>query len=387
MRLTAIRLAGFKSFVDRTELRLSSNLTAIVGPNGCGKSNLIDAVRWVLGESSARQLRGTSLEDVIFTGSRTRKPVGRASIELVFDNSDNTLSGQWGAYTEIAVRRELSRDGQSLFFINGQRCRRKDVTELFLGTGLGPRANYAIIEQGTISRLVEAQPDDLRQMLEEAAGVSRYKEKRRETETRIRHTRENLERLQDLIGELDERLAKLKRQVSAAERYKALRAEQRTLRAAHFGLRWQQAQAQCATADEGLREREAAAELSRRALTEAMAALNTAETAQSEAAATGRAADERYYAAQADLARVEQELAHQQQMRNVREGELEELRAEAQRLEQRLQQARALGHGLADRGVLAAHRTDERDLHRVFGSAENPGREYHGLCDHENTQQ
>lgn len=340
MRLTAIRLAGFKSFVDRTELRLSSNLTAIVGPNGCGKSNLIDAVRWVLGESSARQLRGTSLEDVIFTGSRTRKPVGRASIELVFDNSDNTLSGQWGAYTEIAVRRELSRDGQSLFFINGQRCRRKDVTELFLGTGLGPRANYAIIEQGTISRLVEAQPDDLRQMLEEAAGVSRYKEKRRETETRIRHTRENLERLQDLIGELDERLAKLKRQVSAAERYKALRAEQRTLRAAHFGLRWQQAQAQCATADEGLREREAAAELSRRALTEAMAALNTAETAQSEAAATGRAADERYYAAQADLARVEQELAHQQQMRNVREGELEELRAEAQRLEQRLQQAR-----------------------------------------------
>lgn len=198
MRLSAIRLAGFKSFVDKTQLTLTSNLTAVVGPNGCGKSNLIDAVRWVLGESSAKQLRGAALSDVIFNGSRTRKPVGRAMIELVFDNSDATIEGPYAQYGEIAVRRELSRDGGSQFYINGTRCRRKDITELFLGTGLGGRSNYAIIEQGTVSRLIEAQPEELRQMLEESAGISRYKEKRRETEIRIRHTRENLARLEEI---------------------------------------------------------------------------------------------------------------------------------------------------------------------------------------------
>ncbi|MGB1557752.1 MAG: chromosome segregation SMC family protein, partial [Oceanococcaceae bacterium] len=340
MRLTAIRLAGFKSFVDRTELRLGSNLTAIVGPNGCGKSNLIDAVRWVLGESSARQLRGSSLEDVIFTGSRTRKPVGRASIELVFDNSDQTLGGQWGAYAEIAVRRELTRDGQSTFSINGQRCRRKDVTELFLGTGLGPRANYAIIEQGTISRLVEAQPDDLRQMIEEVAGVSRYKEKRRETETRIRHTRENLERLNDIITELDERLAKLKRQVGAAERYKAYRAEQRALRGAHFGLRWQDLAQQRHQGDALVKTAEEAVEQTRRAVADTMVALQGAEEAQAQVAALGRSADEAFYARQAELARIDQEMQHQQQLRSVRQQELAELQAEAKRLDARLQAAR-----------------------------------------------
>ncbi len=340
MRLTAIRLAGFKSFVDRTELRLSSSLTAIVGPNGCGKSNLIDAVRWVLGESSARQLRGTSLEDVIFTGSRTRKPVGRASIELVFDNSEGKLQGQWGAYAEIAVRRELTRDGQSVFFINGQRCRRKDVTELFLGTGLGPRANYAIIEQGTISRLVEAQPEDLRQMLEEAAGVSKYKEKRRETENRIRHTRENLERLNDLISEIDERIARLKRQVSAARRYKEYRTEQRALRAAMFGLRWQEITQLRRAGDEKVATAETAVTQTRHQLTDAMVRQQAAEEAQAQAAALGRTADESFYASQAELARIDQELQHQQQLRAVRQQELDQLQQEATRLEQQLETAR-----------------------------------------------
>lgn len=340
MRLTAIRLAGFKSFVDRTELRLSSSLTAIVGPNGCGKSNLIDAVRWVLGESSARQLRGTSLEDVIFTGSRTRKPVGRASIELVFDNSEGKLTGQWGAYAEIAVRRELTRDGQSVFYINGQRCRRKDVTELFLGTGLGPRANYAIIEQGTISRLVEAQPDDLRHMLEEAAGVSKYKEKRRETENRIRHTRENLERLNDLISEIDERIARLKRQVNAARRYKEYRAEQRALRAAMFGLRWQEITALRQAGDEKVATAEQAVTQTRHVLTDAIVKQQAAEEAQAQAAALGRAADESFYASQAALARIDQELQHQQQLRSVRQRELDQLQQESARLEQQLETAR-----------------------------------------------
>ncbi|MEN8720386.1 MAG: AAA family ATPase, partial [Oceanococcaceae bacterium] len=328
MRLTAIRLAGFKSFVDRTELRLSSNLTAIVGPNGCGKSNLIDAVRWVLGESSARQLRGASLEDVIFTGSRTRKPVGRASIELVFDNSAGTHGGAWGAYAEIAVRRELTRDGQSLFFINNQRCRRKDVTELFLGTGLGPRANYAIIEQGTISRLVEAQPDDLRQMLEEAAGVSKYKEKRRETENRIRHTRDNLERLHDVISEIDERVARLKRQVSAAQRYKEYRAEQRQLRAALYGLRWQDLGRQREAEQQRRAQAEERVNLTQRALTDAMVEQQKADEAQAQVAALARTADEAFYTSKADRDRVRQEHQHQQQLRQVREQELVQLRQE-----------------------------------------------------------
>ncbi|MDX1654924.1 MAG: AAA family ATPase, partial [Candidatus Competibacteraceae bacterium] len=191
MRLTKIKLAGFKSFVDPTTLSLPANLTAVVGPNGCGKSNVIDAVRWVMGESSARQLRGESMADVIFNGSSARKPVGQASIELVFDNSAGRLQGPWGGYREIAVRRLVNRDGQSQYYLNGTCCRRRDVTDVFLGTGLGPRS-YAIIEQGTISRVIEARPEELRVFFEEAAGISKYKERRRETENRIRHTRENL---------------------------------------------------------------------------------------------------------------------------------------------------------------------------------------------------
>ncbi|MCU0936831.1 MAG: AAA family ATPase, partial [Gammaproteobacteria bacterium] len=183
MRLSKVKLAGFKSFVDPTGLLLPSPIVAVVGPNGCGKSNVIDAVRWVLGESSARYLRGESMADVIFNGSSARKPVGQASVELVFDNGDGALGGAWAQYAEISVRRQVGRDGESHYFLNGSRCRRRDITDLFLGTGLGPRS-YAIIEQGTISRVIEARPEDLRLFIEEAAGISRYKERRRETETR-----------------------------------------------------------------------------------------------------------------------------------------------------------------------------------------------------------
>ncbi|TFF76055.1 chromosome segregation protein SMC [Aeromonas taiwanensis] len=234
MRLKLIKLAGFKSFVEPTRIELNADMTAVVGPNGCGKSNVIDAVRWVLGESSARHLRGENMTDVIFNGSINRSAHGRASVELVFDNPHNRVPGEFGRFTEISVRREVLRDGSNHYQINGQKCRRKDVTDLFLGTGLGPRS-YAIIEQGTVSRLVESRPADLKLFMEEAAGVSRYKERRRETEQRIRHTQENLERLGDIRSELGSRLDHLKAQAETAERYKQLKSRSRAARAELIG--------------------------------------------------------------------------------------------------------------------------------------------------------
>ncbi len=238
MRLKNIKLAGFKSFVDPTDVHLTSDMVAVVGPNGCGKSNIIDAVRWVMGESSAKNLRGESMADVIFNGSTGRKPVGQASIELVFDNSDQTLRGEYAAFTEISIKRRVTREGQSQYFLNGTKCRRRDIKDIFLGTGLGPRS-YAIIEQGMISRLIESKPEELRVFVEEAAGISKYKERRRETETRIRHARENLERLTDIREELDRQLQKLKRQSAAAEKYKLLREEEQGLKAQTASLQWQ----------------------------------------------------------------------------------------------------------------------------------------------------
>ena len=228
MRLKQIKLAGFKSFVDSTKIPFLNPLSAIIGPNGCGKSNIIDAVRWVLGESSAKHLRGDSMADVIFNGSTARRPVSVASVELNFENLDGRLTGEYSSYQEIVVKRQVSRDGDSNYFLNGQKCRRKDITDLFMGTGLGPRS-YAIIEQGTISRLIESKPQELRVFIEEAAGISRYKERRRETETRIRHTRENLERLGDIRTELGRQLDKLAEQATAAKQYRELKQSERQL--------------------------------------------------------------------------------------------------------------------------------------------------------------
>ena len=239
MRLEKIKLAGFKSFVDPTNVLLPGNLVGIVGPNGCGKSNVIDAVRWVMGESSAKMLRGESMSDVIFNGSNTRKPVGTAGIELVFDNSDGSAGGEYAKYSQISVKRQVSRDGQSSYFMNGIRCRRRDITGLFLGTGLGPRS-YSIIEQGTISRLIEAKPEELRSFLEEAAGISKYKERRRETQNRISHTRENLDRLNDLREEISKQLQHLQRQAATAERYKRLKEQERRMQAELLALRWRE---------------------------------------------------------------------------------------------------------------------------------------------------
>ena len=237
MKLEKIKLSGFKSFVDQTVIPITGNLTAIVGPNGCGKSNIIDAVRWVMGESSAKHLRGGNMADVIFNGSSGRKPVSTASVELVFDNSEGKLGGEYAQYNSIALKRQVSRDGQSLFLLNGSRCRRKDITDLFLGTGLGSRS-YAIIEQGTISRMVEAKPEELRVHIEEAAGISKYKERRSETETRMKHTRENLERLDDLREEVDKQLKHLQKQAEKAEKYTELKKQERQFKLELLAMRW-----------------------------------------------------------------------------------------------------------------------------------------------------
>ena len=229
MRLSRIKLSGFKTFVDSTSLNFPSNLTGIVGPNGCGKSNIIDAIRWVMGESSARNLRGETMDDVIFSGSASRSEVSNASIELLFDNSQNKLDSKFAKFSEILIRREANRDGSSSYFLNNTRCRRKDIREVFLGTGLGPRS-YAIIEQGMISKIIDSKPEELRTYLEEAAGISKYKEKRRETELRLKHTSENLSRLNDIMREINSSLTKLQKQARDAELYKALKSEEENLK-------------------------------------------------------------------------------------------------------------------------------------------------------------
>lgn len=229
MRLSSLKLSGFKSFADSTTLNFKANRTAVVGPNGCGKSNVIDAIRWVMGESNARQLRGGSMQDVIFTGTAKRKPVGVASVELRFDNTYGKLGGAYNAYNELAVRRQVTREGKSEYFLNGTRCRRRDITDIFLGTGLGPRS-YAVIEQGMINRLVDAKPEEMRVFIEEAAGVSRYQARRRETLQHLEHTEQNLARLDDIAAELKSQLRSLKRQAEAAIQYKTLEGQIRTLK-------------------------------------------------------------------------------------------------------------------------------------------------------------
>ncbi|GAA6133807.1 chromosome segregation protein SMC [Oceaniserpentilla sp. 4NH20-0058] len=259
MRLKSIKLAGFKSFVDPTKIPFPTNLTCIVGPNGCGKSNTIDAVRWVMGESSAKNLRGDAMTDVIFNGSTGRKPVGQASIELVFDNSEGKLQGEYAQYTEISLKRKVTRDGQSTYYLNGTKCRRRDVTDLFLGTGLGPRS-YAIIEQGMISKLIESKPDELRVYIEEAAGISKYKERRRETENRIRRTTENLERLSDIREELGRQIGRLQRQAEAAEKYKNFKEDERLVRAQLLAMRWKNMDNELAQINQVIAEQELALE-------------------------------------------------------------------------------------------------------------------------------
>ena len=237
MRLNSIKLSGFKSFVDPTTVTFPSSMSCIVGPNGCGKSNVIDAVRWVLGESSAKNLRSDSMTDVVFNGSSSRKPVSKASVELFFDNKEGRIGGEFSSYNEISVRRSLELDGQSNYYLNGTSCRKKDITDVFLGTGLGPRS-YAIIEQGMISQLVSAKPEEMRGYIEEVAGISRYLERKKETESRIKRTKENLSRLEDLREEISRLLFKLQRQAKAAEKYHELRKDENKAQLMLLGSQW-----------------------------------------------------------------------------------------------------------------------------------------------------
>lgn len=312
MRLKQIKLAGFKSFVDPTKIPFLQALTAIIGPNGCGKSNVIDAVRWVLGESSAKHLRGDSMADVIFNGSSARKPVSVAGVELIFENKEGRLAGQYASYEEIAVKRQVSRDGESWYFLNGQKCRRKDITDLFMGTGLGPRS-YAIIEQGTISRLIESKPQDLRTFIEEAAGISRYKERRRETENRIRHTRENLERLGDIRSELGKQLDKLAQQAKAAKQYRELKQAERKTHAELLVMRYQELQAQMAS----LSEQISAIEV-QQAAAQSLAQTDELQTTElqvqlAQLAEQEQRAVEAYYLTGTEIAKLEQQLQNQKQ--------------------------------------------------------------------------
>lgn len=323
MRLSKIKLAGFKSFVDPTVIPFPSNLVGVVGPNGCGKSNVIDAVRWVMGESSASRLRGDSITDVIFNGSSTRKPVGASSVELLFDNANTTLEGQYAKYAEIAIRREVSRDGISSYFLNGTRCRRKDITGVFLGTGLGPRS-YSIIEQGMISRLIEAKPEDMRVFLEEAAGISKYKERRRETSNRIKSTRENLDRLMDVLEEVEKQIKHLDRQAKTAERYGRLKEDERRVAAELLALRLRQLDARGHEAGAVLSERETALEASIAEQRKIEAGLERARVAQSERQDQFNTVQARYYRAGSEIARLEQAIEHAREMRERQRRDLEQ---------------------------------------------------------------
>ena len=323
MRLSKIKLAGFKSFVDPTTIPFPSNLVGVVGPNGCGKSNVIDAVRWVMGESSASRLRGDSITDVIFNGSSSRKPIGAASVELLFDNSESTLEGQYAKYAEIAIRREVSRDGISTYYLNGTRCRRKDITGVFLGTGLGPRS-YSIIEQGMISRMIEAKPEEMRVFIEEAAGISKYKDRRRETSNRIKHTKENIDRLMDVLEEVEKQIKHLDRQAKMAERYGRMKADERQFAAELLALRLRALDASMASATSTVTERETTLEsiiAEQRSLEARMEKSRSEQAERSDAFSVVQA---RFYKAGSEIARLEQSIEHAHELRERQQQDLEQ---------------------------------------------------------------
>ena len=345
MRLTRIKLAGFKSFVDPTSIHFPSNLTGIIGPNGCGKSNIIDAVRWVMGEISATRLRGDSMADVIFDGSSARKPVGTASIELVFDNSDGAIGGQFASYAEVSLKRVVARDGTSVYLINGARCRRKDITALFLGTGLGSRS-YAIIEQGMISRLIEAKPEDLRAFIEEAAGISKYKERRRETENRMGHTRENLERLNDLREEVDKQIRHLQRQAATARRYQVLKEEERKLGAELLALRMRDLETEEANREQAMRERELGMQAAVADLRAIEASIEKARAHQAEQSDRMNEVQASYYQFGADATRLEQSIQHARELRQRQRTDLDQTELASRELTVQLQRDETQAAGL-----------------------------------------
>jgi chromosome segregation protein len=336
MRLKHIKLSGFKSFVDTTKVTVTNQLIGIVGPNGCGKSNVIDAIRWVMGESSAKTLRGDNMEDVIFNGSAARKPVNKAFVELVFDNADGSAPGTYAKYAEIAIRRELVRDGGSKYFINKAKCRRKDIQDIFLGTGLGPRS-YSIIEQGMVGRIVESKPEDLRVLIEEAAGISKYKERRRETENRIRHTRDNLSRVEDIISELETQLRRLKRQANEAERYKTFKQEQRTLEGLVKTLKWGDLHGQVKLGDVELQRLQAEFDSQMSDQRNVESQIETMRAAQAELNEAVNQAQARYYSIGGEISALEQSIRHASETRSQQESEFARLESSQRDVNQNLE--------------------------------------------------
>lgn len=332
MRLKSIKLAGFKSFVDPTTVHFPSNMCGVVGPNGCGKSNIIDAVRWVMGESSAKHLRGESMTDVIFKGSNSRKPASQASVELIFDNNEGRITGEFAAYREISVKRVVYSDAKNIYYLNGNKCRRRDIMDIFLGTGLGPRS-YAIISQGIISNLIESKPEELRVFIEEAAGISRYKERRRETENRIRRTNENLERLTDLREELERQLGHLHRQAQSAEKYKEFKAEERLKKAQLQALRWQSIHSGALSQEQTIREFEVQLEAANSEHQAIDTGMEQDRFEQIELSDHYHASQTRFYGTGNEVTRIEETLRH-------RETRAKELNHDLEQVEQSWEEAR-----------------------------------------------
>ncbi|MDR3381653.1 chromosome segregation protein SMC [Cupriavidus basilensis] len=369
MRLSSIKLAGFKSFVDPTNFQVPGQLVGIVGPNGCGKSNIIDAVRWVLGESRASELRGESMQDVIFNGSTARKQAGRASVELVFDNPEGRAGGQWSQYAEIAVKRVLTRDGTSSYYINNQAVRRRDIQDIFLGTGLGPRA-YAIIGQGMISRIVEAKPDDMRIFLEEAAGVSKYKERRRETENRLSDTRENLTRVEDILRELGTNLDKLEGQAEVAQRFKTLQSDGEEKQHLLWLLRKREAQAEQERHTRAIEQAQIDLEAQTAQLRHVEAELETMRAAHYAASDNMHTAQGGLYEANAEVSKLEAEIRYVVESRNRVQAQIAALTAQREQWQGKAEQATdALAQAEEELAVAegrtieaqeaVAHKTDE----------------------------
>ena len=331
MRLSKIKLSGFKTFVEPTILSLPSSIVGIVGPNGCGKSNVIDAVRWVLGESSAKYLRGESMADVIFNGSSTRKPVSTATIELLFDNTDKKVGGEYSQYNEISTKRVVTRDGQSRYFLNGTKCRRKDITSLFLGTGLGPRS-YAIVQQDTISKLIEAKPDDMRVFLEEAAGVSKYKQKRKETESRIKNTKENLNRLNDLSDEIDKQLRRLKNQSNAAKRYKKFKTREKEIHAEVLFTKINSLLSELSDHQDDVKQHQKTFDQSLTELRKIEADIEEHRVTDSEATQIFNDSQKDHFELQSKIARLEQSIEYEKELQSQKSINVQEIQKELQRI-------------------------------------------------------
>jgi len=343
LRLTQIKLAGFKSFVDPTQIPLPGQIVGVVGPNGCGKSNVIDALRWVLGESKASALRGETMQDVFFNGSSKRKPVARASVELVFDNSLGKAAGQWSTYAEISIKRVLQRDGESSYYINNQHVRRKDITDIFLGTGLGARA-YAIIEQGMISRIIEAKPEELRVFLEEAAGVSKYRDRRRETELRLRDTRDNLLRVSDILQEMEKQLVHLSEQAEVARQYHALEAERTTTQQVFWLVKKQESEAQRVRFAHLAEKTRAELDAQTARLREIERELETARSSHYQLSDAVHVRQGDLYSVNAEIARLEQQIKH---IADQRQRLAQQITNTQRQIEQQQQQRQGL-HSLLE---------------------------------------